>query len=73
MLYTIIGGIIGLTVSYMYCRVTNTDCSNGYGPSPGGLLMIGGTILGAGIGLGIGVSALSRGSHLIQDLAKKIF
>ena len=78
MLYTIVGGITGLVVTGIFCKIAGIDCSDGSTgcvrvASPGALLMIGGSIAGAGIGMGIGANALLQGTHLVQKLVRKIF
>ena len=74
MLYTFIGSVCGGVATYIYCRIANINCdSHGYAPSSGSLLIMAGTILGAGIGAGIGISTLAQGTHIIQKLTKKLF
>ncbi len=65
MLYTILGAIAGGTITYVACKLTNTDCSSGgYAPSIGGYFIMMGTILGAGIGFGIGITRFMNGNYL---------
>lgn len=65
MLYTIGGALIGGVSTYIICKVMNEEIGTSHiVPTRGDLLIIFATILGAGIGFGIGVSKLANGNYL---------
>lgn len=67
MLYTLTGGLLGLTLSYCVCKLTNVNMqsNNGYFklPSEGQILMFLGTIMGASMGFGIGAYKIAHQSY----------
>ena len=68
MLYTIAGAIIGGTTAWVACKLCDTDLSRGYAPSSGQYLIIMGTILGAGIGFGVGSTRLLSGHYYFTKI-----
>jgi len=66
MCYTIIGGFIGFFLSYWIAITTGMDMSSGYAPSAGGLFVCAGTILGLGIGFGVGATRFANGTYVPQ-------
>jgi hypothetical protein len=72
MLYTIIGAISGGLVTFLICRICNIKTDEHHGfirmPSGGQICILAGTILGAGMGFGYGVSSLANGTHLINKI-----
>jgi len=73
MSYTIIGGLIGAAAASIFCALTGKDTSSHYAPSDGALIIIAGTLLGAGCGFGLGVTALASGTHITQKLFKLVW
>ena len=70
MVYTILGGLIGGTVSFMLCRLFGVSQNSGvYAvPSKTEVFIFFGTIIGLGVGFGYGTGHLLAGTHIIQQL-----
>ena len=68
MLYTIVAAIAGGLTAQAIVSCTGMDARNHYALSIGGLVVLLGTVLGGGIGIGVEVSSLMAGTHVVQYL-----
>ena len=66
MIYTIAGGFGGMAAFYVIGKVASMDFQKRYfnAPSPGGIFVLTGALIGACVGFGVGATRLATGHYL---------
>lgn len=69
MFYTILGMTIVGFLTYVLCKMSDISFrSHGCVPSEGAVFTILGVLVGAGLGFGYGLHALTTGTHTVVNL-----
>ena len=69
MFYTILGMVIFGSLTYVLCKLNDVSFrSSGCVPSEGSVFTILGVLVGAGLGFGYGLHALTTGTHSVVNL-----
>jgi hypothetical protein len=67
-MYTILGLFSGIIFGYLVSSICGMNKSSGFAATSGDFFLMASILIGGGIGIGIEITSITNGTHIISNL-----